>query len=223
MTTRTCVTRFLGTLTAVLLTSAAFAAPYVPPSLSPGDSYHLVFITDGTHDATSGVVTTYNNFVNAQAALNAPLTGTNVGVQYRAIVSTTAIDALSNAPVSAPVFNLNGDKIADNSADMWDGTIDNPIDYNQYVATIFPPDIWTGTQTNGQQFIGNELGTTNPRTGRADLANGTWISETTSGATLQSRIYALSPQLTVPVPEPASWALAALGACWLLLGVWRRQ
>lgn len=192
------------------------AAPYVPPSLSPGDSYHLVFITDGLHDATSGVIATYNNFVQSQASLNPVLTGTNMGVTYKAIVSTTTIDANANAVVSAPVYNFNGDKIADNFADMWDGTIDNAIAYNQFVATVFPPDIWTGSQTSGIGSVGAELGQANPRTGRSDLADGRWIDEIFSNSSFNSRFYGLSQELTVPVPEPSSFALAMLAA----LGLW---
>ncbi len=213
----------LSLLTLACWTPVAWAT-YVPPSLSPGDTYHLVFITDGTRDATATTVTPYNTFVQTEAALNPSLTGTNVGVTYRAIVSTTALDANANAPVTAPVFNLNGDKIADNFADMWDGTIDNPIDYNQYAATIFPPDIWTGSQTGGQAFVGAEMGAANPRTGRADLADGRWIDEIIATNTYLSRFYGLSQELTVPVPEPSSLVLAAgaLGSL-LLLARRRRQ
>ena len=217
---RTTTTLLIG-IAFVCLAKLTEATPYVPPTLSPGDNYHLVFITDGVRDATSSLVNDYNTFVNLQAALNPGVTGTSVGVQYRAIVSTTATAANVNAPVSAPVYNLNGDKIADNFTDMWDGTIDNPIAYNQFVATVFPPDIWTGSQTSGQPFIGNELGLTNPRTGRSDLAAGTWISETTSVSTFNSRIYGLSQQLTV-VPEPSVSTLATLAAI-TVIGQRRRK
>lgn len=207
------ITRKLASLLLLPLAVASFcpssqAAPYVPPSLSPGDTYHLVFISDGLHDATSGVITTYNNFVQSQAALNPVLTGTNMGVTYKAIASTAAIDANVNALVSAPVFNFNGDKIADDYTDMWNGNIDNPIAYNQFVATVFPPDIWTGSQVSGIGTIGGQLGTANPTTGRSDLADGRWIDEIVSNSTFTSRFYGLSQELTVPVPEPSSFVLA---------------
>lgn len=216
MTTRKTVSLLLFALTFVSSGQSTYAAPYVPPSLSPGDKYHLVFISDGLHDATSGVITTYNNFVQSQAALNPVLTGTNMGVTYKAIASTTAIDANVNAAVSAPVFNFNGDKIADSFGDMWDGTIDNPIAYNQFVATVFPPDIWTGSQTSGIGSVGAELGQANPRTGRSDLADGRWIDEIFSNSSFTSRFYGLSQELTVPVPEPSSFVLAVMG----VIGLW---
>lgn len=222
------ISRKIASLSLFVLSVAAFgpcaqAAPYVPPSLSPGDSYHLVFISDGLHDATSGVISTYNNFVQSQAALNPVLTGTNVGVTYKAIASTTAIDANANAVVSAPVYNFNGDKIADNFADMWDGNIDNPIAYNQFVATVFPPDIWTGSQPSGIASVGAELGQANPRTGRSDLADSRWVDEIFSNSTFNSRFYGLSQQLTVPVPEPSSFILAMCGLLSVVYVTWRNR
>ncbi len=223
MTTRPFCCVLYASIVSSSFGSAAVAAPYVPPTLNPGDKYHLVFITNGARDATSSNISVYNSFVQGEAALNSTLTGTNVGVIYKAIASTTAIDASSNAPVTAPVYNFNGDKIADTFADMWDGTIDNPIAYTQFVTTVFPPDIWTGTQTSGLAFTGNELGQANPRTGRSDLADGRWIDEIVSNAAFSSRFYGLSQELTVPVPEPSTLTLAILAVVGVLLAVRQRR
>jgi len=210
MTTRQTASVLLVSLAAVFTCQGSHAAPFVPAGLSPGDKYHLVFITDGLRDATSSSIADYNNFVQGQAALNPGLTGTNMGVVYKAIASTTAIDANVNAPVSATVYNFNGDKIADDVTDMWDGSIDNPIAYTQFVTTVFPPDIWTGSTTAGLRFVGNELGQANPRTGRSDLADGRWIDEIVSNSSFNSRFYGLSQELVVPgVPAPSSFVLAA--------------
>lgn len=214
---------WLIVLAVVLCSRVAQATPFVPPTLSPGDSYQLVFVTDGVHDAASGFISTYNTFVQNEAALNPALTGTNVGVVYKAIASTLGIDANLNAPVTAPVYNFNGDKIADNFADMWDSTIDNPIVYTQYAGTVFPPDIWTGTQLNGLKFAGAELGAANPRTGRLDLADGKWINETISNSSFTSRFYGLSNVLMVPVPEPSAIVLAMIGLASVALAAWRNR
>jgi len=144
----------------------ASAAPLVPPGVAPGSPYHLAFVTSGTRDATNSNIADYNAFVNAQAANNPALTGTNMGVNYFAIGSTTSVDANANAVVSAPVYNLNGDLLATGFADMWDGSLNNPIRYDEFGTPGFP-DVWTGTQASGVAFAGQELGADPARTGLA--------------------------------------------------------
>ena len=214
------------TLATALLLSACFnagttmAAAFVPPGVAPGDSYHLAFISAGARDATSSNIADYNAFVNAQAAANPTLTGTNMGVSYFAIASTPAIHANVNAVVSAAVYNFNGDKVADGFTDLWDGTLDNAVLYDQFANQGFP-DVWTGTQANGQRFAGNEMGSASPRTGLAFSATSNWISDAVSGQTDEMRIYGLSEELVAPqdgagIPEPtAAVGLAALFAATL--------
>ena len=53
-----------GVALATLGTGAAQAAlVVVPPGLSPGQQYRLVFVTDGEWDATSSDIDDYNKFV----------------------------------------------------------------------------------------------------------------------------------------------------------------
>ncbi len=111
------------------------ASIYVPPGLSPGDTYHLVFVTEGYTNATSSDIDYYNAFVQSEAARNPSLTGTEMGVTWRVIASTSAIDARDNAHVEAPVYLLNGTKVADDHADFWDGFLDAPVIVDQFVDT----------------------------------------------------------------------------------------
>lgn len=189
--------------------TAAQAGPYVPPSLAPGSTYHLVFISQGTRDGTSSLIADYNNFVQAEAALNLALTGTNVGVVYKAIASTTAIDANVNVLISAPVYNFNGDLIATSLADFWDGTLANAILYDQFAAAGFP-DVWSGSDQSGTAVVGSEMGSANPRTGLANLGNSRWIDDTVNNDFIPASLYGVSQQLTV-VPEPSTALLLGLG------------
>jgi len=100
--------------------SANAAAVTVPPGLNPGDTYRLVFVTAGTISASSGLNSTYNNFVTNQANLG----GLGVlGATWKAVVSTTnqcpggqtcndthAKDNTSTNPGSTgvPIYNLAG-------------------------------------------------------------------------------------------------------------------
>lgn len=97
-------TRSLATIAvaAILLSASITSAEIIiPAGLNPGDTYHLVFVTDGTRDAMSINIEDYNDFVQAEAALNPAITGTDIGVQYHAIASTATVDASDNALVSA--------------------------------------------------------------------------------------------------------------------------
>ncbi len=70
-----------GVALATLVTASAAQAALVvvPPGLNPGDQYRLVFVTDGTRDATSTNINDYNNFVTTQVTGSA-LEGTQQGL-----------------------------------------------------------------------------------------------------------------------------------------------
>lgn len=186
------------------------AALYVPPGLNPGDMYHLAFVTSGERDATSILIADYNGFVQAQAALNPTLTGTDIGISWRTIASTAAQDAQTNAPVLAPVYRLDGVKIADDFADLWDGQIDAPLSIDQFGAfkmTI----VWTGSLGNGLQAPGAELGVGNVAYGNSSNSMSWVVSGLEDSNGELHSLYALSDKLTVPIPEPA------MAITWLLL------
>jgi len=209
MKTTTFARYMIAVMALVCIATTTQAAPYVPPSVVPGSNYHLVFISQGTRDGTSSLILDYNNFVQTEATANPVLTGTNVGVNYRAIASTTVTDAFANVPITAPVYNFNGDLIAIDSADMWDGILANAIVYDQFAFAGFP-DVWSGGDQFGAAVLGSEMGSSNPRTGLANLSDLNWINNSVTLDTTLASVYGLSEQLTA-VPEPSTFALAALG------------
>lgn len=217
----------IGLALVLIYGGTACGAPFVPTGVTPGSPYHLIFVTSGQRDSSSVNIADYNNFVNAQAANNPVVTGTNMGVQYFAVGSTTAIDASVNAPVTAPVYNFNDQLIATSFADLWDGTLNNAILYDEFGSPGFP-DVWTGTQSNGTAFAGQELGTATPHTGLANLSSSLWIDDFQSNNNTPFSFYGLSQQLIAPsgnnVPEPSSlvcWTLVLTGL--LLLAVVKRR
>ncbi len=196
---------------------------FVPAGLNPGDEYQLVFVTSGVIGATSPDIAVYNDFVNAQAALNPSLTGTDMGVTYSAIASTPFDAANVNALVEAPVYLLDSSLVANGFADLWDGTIMNPIGLTQF-ATAQPPGlVWTGSLTTGEAFVDLELGSALGRAivGFNSQTDGSWIQSTNFDSfPAEHSIYALSETLTVGVPEPSSFvAFVGMG----LIGVCRRR
>ena len=49
---------------------------------------------------------------------------------YHAVLSTQAHNAKDRLDIEAPIYNMHGDLIATGAADLWDGTIDNPVGYD---------------------------------------------------------------------------------------------
>lgn len=198
------------------------AGVVVPEGLQPGDPYHLAFVTDGARDALSSDIADYNLFVNNQAAMNSALTGTDMGVEWFAIGSTATVNARDNAVVGAgvPVYLLNGTtKVVDGFADMWDGTLDAPINLNQFTATI-STSVWTGSTISGGSDATRFLGSGGLIIlGASSASSGSWISNIALLGTSPHRMYALSEQL----PEPATGSLLLIACGALAWGRRRRR
>ena len=180
----------------------ASGAVFVPSGLSAGDNYHLVFVTDGTTQAQSDQISTYNSFVNLEAE-RAGATTEGWNLDWRAIGSTASVNANVNASVTAPVYLLNGTLVADGFDDLWDGTIAAPISLDQFGNTVVDR-VWSGASFDGgPASFDATLGEFFIRTGEAGNTIG-WIAGLLEeGPNDLNRMYAMSPQLTVSaVPEP---------------------
>ena len=204
--------------------SSSVAAPItLPPGLNSGDQYRLVFVTSATTDALSSDIADYNAFVTAAASAVPELAA--LGTTWAAIGSTTTVDARDNTGTNpllsagVPMFRLDGVKVADDNADLWDGSPDAPINVNELGNAHGPSTIvWTGTLTNGtaQMPFANQLGSSNALNGYpGDFPPGTeynWIQDYSPAASDEpGSLYAISGVITA-VPEPSSYVLAALGA-----------
>ncbi len=194
---------------------SARALPMQPDGLAPGESYHWMFITRGTIDALSADIAVYNAFVNAEAALNTGLSG----LSWHAIASTEIIDARLNAPVSGPVFLLDGARFADDFPDMWDGSNVpfNAVPEIDQFGVVREPDplpwVWTGTDHDGTaQGLG--LGVSDPWAGRYTSVFPSWLIEVHLGSNTELPMYALSNALKAQafpsVAEPSSLVLVAI-------------
>ena len=211
-------------LMCVAIATESAQAIVVPGALSSGDHYHLAFVTqDGAFGSNSNI-NFYNNHVNAQAAMNPSLTGTNDGVEWFAIGSTTNRNARDNAVVGAnvPVYLLDGTtKIADGFTDMWDGNLDSSLDLDQFTNQkgMFQV-VWTGSTAQGFTKVlsgpqgGGALGQFKAQQGILDISiNEEWIDFNDEfTVTSQLPIYALSQQLVV---DPAACDFNFDGACGL--------
>jgi hypothetical protein len=205
-----------------------------PPGLAPGEEFRIVFVTDGTINATSSNISVYNTFVTNDAIAQAGggsnvVTYAGTTLTWSAIASTPSIDAISNVGTTgAAVYLASGTLVSssDDSSGLWatTGALNAPISQDLKGNTITNTP-WTGTDPGGVGSIGGEgvLGNNIPFNGgfSATVGNSTvadqgafgWVRfDGVAPQTDQKPLYGISQVLTVAgVPEPSSICLAALG------------
>ena len=142
----------------------------IPSGLGGGDEFRLLFISSTTRDATSTSIGDYNSHVqSAAAAGHADIQGYSSG--FRVVASTATVDARDNTSstgTGVPIYWLDGNKVADNYADFYDGTWDdetNPKNESGTAQTVIDgsalSQILTGSTDNGtkdsQIYLGSTL------------------------------------------------------------------
>ena len=185
-----------------------------PIGLNPGDAYRIVFVTQGTLDATSSDIADYDAFVTSQANMAGSITA-QLATNWRVIGSTPTVDAKIHTATDdspsgingVPIFLVDGStKIADDYDDLWDGAIDASISLDQdgdsRSALSF-----TGTQSTGNVDPSNPLGGEIVVFGSTERDDFGWVRGGGAGGTSLRALYAISDELTVAaVPEPSSFA-----------------
>jgi len=198
-----------------------------PAGLNSGDAFRFVFVTSGSRNATSTSITDYNDFVQAEA-LGATYAG--AAVTWRAIASTISVNARGNVggfDTPVPVFRVDGTRVANdltvNSGGLWSTFLINPISLTIDSQTISGR-VWTGSDRDGLNNLGRQLGSGGSVAyGRSSSTGGSWIRDDwTSGSSLYS-MYGMSSTLTVPVPEPSTYAMALAGIACGGFSMWRRR
>lgn len=202
----------------------SYAAIQSPPGLQPGDSYHLVFVTEGSRDPfdndnpADSNIAIFNEFVQSEARREGALTE-DYEIDWYVIGSTPTTAARVNALIESPVFLLDGTKVADGFADMWDSSIDAPINLDQF-GNVSTSDVYTGTVYDGIPSA-SHLGYNSHSFwlgGSTSETNKNWIGNSLLWET-PLPFYALSEKLIVPtgnIPEPASffvWVALGSSAC----------
>jgi hypothetical protein len=185
---------------ACFLTFPTAAEVPVPPELNPGDTYHLAFVSSTTRDAYSSDITDYDAHV--QAAADAAGIGVTEGVSWYAIGSTSSVDAKDHALVTAPVYRVDGVRIAAGYDDLWDGTIEASLSITEQ-GDVQETNVWVWTGTVSSGLAQNPLGA--PVYDWVDWGrclvsdtNWRWIYSGFKRPSELLPLYGLSEELTVP-------------------------
>ena len=130
-----------------------------PEGLDNGDTFRLLVVTCGTHDAMSGDISHYNDFVQEEVRAR----GSELAAyaeEFRVLGSTSEVDARDNTRTNpteqgdgTAIYWALGSRVADDYPDFYDGDWDNtdPGRLTDGSAIDFSPDdyIFTGTRTDG--------------------------------------------------------------------------
>ena len=176
-----------------------------PRNLGKGHSFRLLFVSSAPRDATASDINAYNNHVIALAGTgHTSIREFKDG--FRAIASTTAVEARDNAALSGtgvPIHWMNGVKVADNYGDFLDGTWDSEA---------FTPEsggsgstnaelVWTGSTDRALGSGRNRLGTdalTLAALGALNDAGNPLAAGRFAARTESHALYALSQEFTTP-------------------------
>ena len=190
-----------------------------PNGLNPGDNYRIAFVTGGSRDAISSDINDYNAFVTTEANLSGSLVA-GLSASWTAIASTATVDARDNTStnptsisysVNVPIYLTDGlTIIANNYFDLWDGSLDAPLNLTQYGGAS-NSQVWTGSTFGGLVLSTHALGDGAPNRGVSNVAHVWWSQFEWTGAATQLPLYAISDVLTVAaVPEPSAFCLGGL-------------
>ena len=70
---------------------------------------------------------------------------------WKALISTETDYARFRQDIHGPVFNMAGELLASNVVDFWDGTLDNPIRFDNFGLEVSPnTQFWSGSDGLGQ-------------------------------------------------------------------------
>ena len=219
-TTRTAI------IGALVMFSSGWTAPAhasivltTPAGLAPGDQFRFVFVTEGTTDAISADITSYDNFIN-NPFYAATYEGTTVS--WLAIVSTPTVNAIDHiGKTDTPVYLVDGTQVTTSTtgSGLWSGSLEHPINEDVNGDRISGSGfVWTGTNADGTGAqgdggFGSTLGYGGfPLAGLSTSTERTSMTSDTTSVGTNLSLYAISNILVVPQAIPGACTLILLSA-----------
>ncbi len=99
-----------------------------PTDVQEGDRFRLLFVTSTGRNAQSTDIADYNTFVPTRAKAGHSAITDDIGDQFKVLGSTASVDARDNTGTigtGMPIYWLDGAKVADDYADLYDGSWDS--------------------------------------------------------------------------------------------------
>ena len=202
----------------------------VPSGLVVGDEFRLLFVSSTGRDASSESIDTYNTWIQSLAAAG------HADIQdysstFTVVGSTAAVDARDNTQTTytssdkgVPIYWLNGNNVADDYEDFYDGDWDDEANPKTEAGTASSDTtIWTGCDEDGTEAIhiggtaSRALGTFSVAFGDLDHATLGPVGHPNNigGNALSKPVYGLSAVFRVapapPTVVPADWSLIPSG------------
>ncbi len=149
-----------GRATTAAATTVALNWELKPDGVAAGGQFRLLFLTHQTFRPTSGDIGDYNAYVQTQAGVSAAHRAIRPYASgFRVVGSTDDDDARDNTATTytatalgLAVYWLNGNKVADDYQDFYDGTWDDEANPTNRSGNVdFPTDgvVWTGSDSDG--------------------------------------------------------------------------
>ncbi|MBN7798872.1 choice-of-anchor D domain-containing protein [Parahaliea mediterranea] len=202
---------FVGFLLFSQLSSALDAPPgLIPPGLNPGDEFYIIFAGSDTLDGAQSAATyaAYAATVKANDPDTNAISGwiSLFGHDDTTLVTTSAF----GGNTSQPIYNTNGDKVADNRAELFSDALDSAIGYDESGAAN-ANNIWTGFLETGaavgigdDSLGGHDFVLDGCLVGNAGQADERWAASIATGGAgctgANFGLYVLSPLLSVTAP-----------------------
>ena len=225
-------------------TEVAAGWSLIPSGLGLGDRFRLLIVTSTTRDAQSAAIADYDAHVQSAVVNNGPADIRSYSTGFKVLGSTETVNARDHTETratdtSAPIYYLNGAKVADDYAGLYDGGWDSDVPRDESGSEIgeFVPDypdessplVWTGTDSDGTTGqaggIGRYLGVVrdlpglpkNPFFGAPIYPGAEVNSNALKGSSFSVSLYGLSEVFVVAEGTTAS-ADATLSALTLSSG-----
>ena len=203
----------------------------IPSGLGVGDEFRLLFVSSTTRNAASASISTYNTWIQNQAAAG------HTDIQdysdtFRVVGSTAAVDARDNtystytsSDKGVPIYWLNGNKVVDQYEDFYDGGWDDEANMKTEDGdSTSPSHVYTGSDDDGTEAFGitdgasRALGVTFVALGKPNqdgAQDGPLYGGGTGRNNANLPFYGLSAVFRVgqgpPTVVPADWSLKPSG------------
>ncbi len=177
-----------------------------PSGLNPGDRFRLLFKTSTTRFADSTNIADYNTHVQNAANLSRSHSAIkSYASTFKVLGCTASTDAHTNTGTAksggVPIYWLNGNKLADNYADFYDGSWDDRVLANtrdesgaQPAQATWP---WTGCEQDGDSHSDSLGSSGNVRRGASHDGSNNPISHQSAARNTLFPLYAMSPVFEV--------------------------